>query len=484
MASAASQRFLEDRRALIDVAGLDARGRERRERSGLRLLFVDLAHGAPRGLDRLLRQRRRRSQQLHAEHAELRGRLDQRILELRGARRRRGAIGVGLHRHDVAHEQRPRDAIVHSQRRLQGAASSRRRAPGRARCDRARPRAARRARASPLRCNARASVWHRRCTIAADALAGVRSARASARAARARAECASTVAIAAANICLAPSASPATARVAASRPCITARCRSSSIFCSVSTAPLDVALVRARQRDASVDLRRARRDARARPSPRRDRCGPRELRRRRCRRQRAPGRTDRRCRAACRARLPARRAPRRWRRSAAGFRSSLRARGSHAAVCCAPATLPARSWTVAICTSAAPCCRFASIRFAVSRAPSEIVSRDLREHDVVQHPVAKGRLADLLDRGERLVNRAVGGGLRRSASARARCWRAFRHVDTDRRWFRRQRARARARRRAIARGSSTDCGVRRSASDAARARLTPQRAEAAETACG
>lgn len=50
------------------------------------------------------------------------------------------------------------------------------------------------------------------------------------------------------------------------------------------------------------------------------------------------------------------------------------------------------------------------MRFAVARA-RQIFGRDLREHDVVQHPVAERRLADLLDRSERLMNRAIGGGL-------------------------------------------------------------------------
>ena len=53
--------------------------------------------------------------------------------------------------------------------------------------------------------------------------------------------------------------------------------------------------------------------------------------------------------------------------------------------------------------------RFDSVR-RLARA-GEIFGRDLREHDVVQHPVAKCRLADLRDGGERLVNRAIGGGL-------------------------------------------------------------------------
>ncbi len=51
--------------------------------------------------------------------------------------------------------------------------------------------------------------------------------------------------------------------------------------------------------------------------------------------------------------------------------------------------------------------RFDSIR-RLARA-GEIFGRDLREHDVVQHPVAKCGLANLRDGGERLVNRSIGG---------------------------------------------------------------------------
>ena len=205
------------------------------------------------------------------------------------------------------------------------------------------------------------------------------------------------------------------------------------------------------------------RGARARPSHRRDRCGPCELRRRRCRRRRVPDRTDRRCRAACHARLPSR-------RLAAEIATSCRRISlfaSRSRICSGQLL---RAGNVAGTQldrgdlrerCALLPLRFDSVR-RLARA-GEIFGRDLREHDVVQHPIAKCRLADLRDCGERLVNRAVAGGRRRSASARARCWRAFRHVDRDRRWFRRRRARARARGHAIGDGSSTDWARRKRA---------------------
>jgi hypothetical protein len=83
------------------------------------------------------------------------------------------------------------------------------------------------------------------------------------------------------------------------------------------------------------------------------------------------------------------------------------------AVCCAPAMLP---HAVLDCGDLHERGALLPLRFdaigCLARA-RQIFGGNLREHDVVQHPVAESRLANLLDRCQSQVDRAIGWQSRR-----------------------------------------------------------------------